>query len=273
MDIGAVEGLFHDITGTEAITGLGTVSAGIHKVLKFEGIATLTHNATSLILPGSVNITTAVGDIAWFISEGSGNWRCLNYQRFIDAPHSGFTTGDAKLTFKTTADPGWVLANDGSIGSASSGATNRANADTQALYTLLWTNVSDTYAPVATGRGASAAADFGANKAMTLPKSLGRVLGVYGSGSGLTARSLGETTGAETVVLSEANLAAHTHVQRYDSSLDASGANTVFIPSAVTTDENGVAHTSTATTTGSTGSGTAHANMQPTSFWNVMIRL
>src|SRR4051812_46315972 len=40
-DIGAVEGMFHDITGTTTITGLGTVDAGIWKVLKFEGVLTL----------------------------------------------------------------------------------------------------------------------------------------------------------------------------------------------------------------------------------------
>jgi hypothetical protein len=78
-DIGAVEGLMHDITGTTTITGLGTVRAGIIKVLKFEGALTLTHNATSLILPGGANITTADGDVAVFISEGSGTWRCVDY--------------------------------------------------------------------------------------------------------------------------------------------------------------------------------------------------
>jgi hypothetical protein len=80
-DIGAVEGLMHDITGTTTITGLGTVRAGILKALKFEGALTLTHNATSLILPGAANITTADGDVGIFISEGSGNWRCLGYMK------------------------------------------------------------------------------------------------------------------------------------------------------------------------------------------------
>jgi hypothetical protein len=80
-DIGAIEGLMHDITGSTAITSLGTVRAGILKVLKFEGALTFTHNATSLILPGAANITTADGDVAVVISEGSGNWRCLGYQR------------------------------------------------------------------------------------------------------------------------------------------------------------------------------------------------
>jgi hypothetical protein len=85
-DIGAVEGLMHDITGALAITGLGTVRAGILKILKFEGAATLTHNATSLILPGAADITTADGDVAFFMSEGSGNWRCLAYLPAATAP-------------------------------------------------------------------------------------------------------------------------------------------------------------------------------------------
>lgn len=78
-DLGAVEGLMHDITGTTTITSFGTVRAGVWKVIKFEGVLTLTHNATSLILPGAANITTADGDIAIVFSEGSGNWRCVSY--------------------------------------------------------------------------------------------------------------------------------------------------------------------------------------------------
>jgi len=80
-DIGAVQGYMHDITGTTTITGLGTVSEGITKVLQFDGALTLTHNASSLILPGGANITTAAGDTATFISLGSGNWTCLHYTK------------------------------------------------------------------------------------------------------------------------------------------------------------------------------------------------
>ena len=87
-DLGAVAGLFHDITGTTTITSFGTVSAGIWKIIKFEGALTLTHNATSLILPGGANITTADGDIAIMFSEGSGNWRCVNYVKASVAPPS-----------------------------------------------------------------------------------------------------------------------------------------------------------------------------------------
>lgn len=105
-DLGAVAGLMHDITGTTTITSFGTVSAGIWKVIKFEGALTLTHNATSLILPGGASITTADGDVAIVISEGSGNWRCLSYTRANGAPvnayvdSSAFVVGSADSTKK-----------------------------------------------------------------------------------------------------------------------------------------------------------------------------
>lgn len=96
---------------------------------------------------------------------------------------SAFTTGDVKFTLKTVADTSWVLMNDTSIGNASSGASGRANADTSALFTLLWTNIIDQWAPVSSGRGASAAADFAANKTIALPKTLGRAMAGYGVGT------------------------------------------------------------------------------------------
>jgi hypothetical protein len=88
-DLGAVAGLAHSITGTTTITSFGTVSPGIWKVLTFAGVLTLTHNATSLILPGAASITTAAGDVAIVLSEGSGNWRCLSYQRATGLPIVG----------------------------------------------------------------------------------------------------------------------------------------------------------------------------------------
>lgn len=112
-DLGAVAGFLHDITGTTTITGLGTVSSGIHKVIKFEGALTLTHNGTSLILPGAANITTADGDIGWFASEGSGNWRCISYSRASGKPIVQLTSGTEQATTSGTSIdfttiPSWV---------------------------------------------------------------------------------------------------------------------------------------------------------------------
>ncbi len=79
-NIAAATGNFIHITGTTTITAFDSIQAGAIRILKFDGVLTLTHNATTLILPGGVNITTAAGDIAMFVSEGGGNWRCLFYQ-------------------------------------------------------------------------------------------------------------------------------------------------------------------------------------------------
>ena len=77
---------FLTVTGTTTITALGTLAAGMYKWLVFDGALTLTHNGTSLILPTGANITTAAGDTAFMLSLGSGNWRCLSYNRINGAP-------------------------------------------------------------------------------------------------------------------------------------------------------------------------------------------
>jgi hypothetical protein len=78
---GATDGNLIHITGTTTITAFDTVAAGIQRELVFDGALTLTHNGTSLILPSGANITTAANDTAIFVSEGSGNWRCLSYTK------------------------------------------------------------------------------------------------------------------------------------------------------------------------------------------------
>lgn len=85
-DIGAATGTYAKVTGTTTITGFVTVQAGTRRIIEFAGILTLTHNATSLILPTSANITTAAGDVATFVSLGSGNWKCAVYQRASGMP-------------------------------------------------------------------------------------------------------------------------------------------------------------------------------------------
>ncbi len=81
VNLASATGVVVNITGTTTITSLGTVASGALRTLIFGGILTLTHNATSLILPGGVNITTAAGDVAHFRSKGSGNWVCVSYQK------------------------------------------------------------------------------------------------------------------------------------------------------------------------------------------------
>jgi len=77
-------------------------------------------------------------------------------------------TGDVKVRLENTTLTGWVRLNGRTIGSASSGASERANADTQALFIYAWNTYSDAICPVLGGRGASGLADFNANKQITL---------------------------------------------------------------------------------------------------------
>jgi hypothetical protein len=105
--IGSATGDFIDITGTTTITSLGTGSAGDQRVVRFTGALILTHNATSLILPGNANITTAVNDRATFRSLGGSNWICIHYNRSATIPFSGITltgnvTGSGSGSFATT---------------------------------------------------------------------------------------------------------------------------------------------------------------------------
>lgn len=85
-DIGAATGNYVKVTGTVAITGLGTIQAGTRRIVEFTGALVLTHNAASLILPGGQNITTAAGDAGVFVSEGAGVWRCVGYCPAIQLP-------------------------------------------------------------------------------------------------------------------------------------------------------------------------------------------
>lgn len=87
-----------------------------------------------------------------------------------------FQTGDIIIGWSTSARTGAVRLNGNTIGSAASGATERANADTADLFTFCWNNFSDFYCPVSGGRGASAAADFAANKTLTLLSGQGKAL-------------------------------------------------------------------------------------------------
>jgi hypothetical protein len=112
-------------------------------------------------------------------------------------------TGDVKAAYGTQVITGWVRVNGRTIGSATSGATERANADTQALFQYLWT--ADANLAVSGGRGASSIADWTANKAITLPDARGRVMAslddMGNSAAGrLTATYFGATGGCSSAL-------------------------------------------------------------------------
>ncbi len=73
------DGNYFDVTGTTAITSIGTVSVGSEVTLQFDGALTLTHHVTNLVLPGGVNIVTSAGDHATFREYDTGLWRLVSY--------------------------------------------------------------------------------------------------------------------------------------------------------------------------------------------------
>jgi len=89
-------------------------------------------------------------------------------------PTTILQTGQIVHMYGTGSISGFVRCNGRTIGSATSGATERANADTSALFVFLYN--ADPNLSVSGGRGASAAADFAANKTIALPDCRGRVL-------------------------------------------------------------------------------------------------
>lgn len=93
-DVGAAGSQRVRITGSTTITSLGTVPNVLRCVL-FAGALTLTHNAVSLILPGSDNILTEAGDTAVLASDASGNWTCHSYTRRRQAPRANLISNFA----------------------------------------------------------------------------------------------------------------------------------------------------------------------------------
>lgn len=93
LDLDSATGNYLHVTGTTTVTAI-TLASGAERTVVFDGALTLTHNATSLMLPGGANIATAAGDRAIFRGEGSGNVRCIAYTRADGTPLSS---------------PGWKL--------------------------------------------------------------------------------------------------------------------------------------------------------------------
>lgn len=85
-------------------------------------------------------------------------------------------TGDVLWRLRTGSMQGFVRMNGRTIGSATSGATEFASSSAQAGFEFLWNNLPDSIAPVSSGRGPSAPADFTANKTIVVPSMRGRVL-------------------------------------------------------------------------------------------------
>lgn len=200
----------------------------------------------------------------------------------------------------TTSPTGYILASGNTIGSAASGATERANADTATLYTLFWNSYSNTILPiqdssgVATTRGANAAADFAANKRLPTPDLRGRVAAGRDNMGGTSANrlgtfingGLGATGGFEGITLSTTEMPSHTHTQNAHShkmgfannatTISTYGFTSVTSTTGVQSATGAVRQSdseSVTATNQNTGGGAAHNNVQPTWVTNKIIKL
>lgn len=98
--------------------------------------------------------------------------------------------------FHATADLDEIPLNGDSIALTSGGTVNGAQYAN--VYAYLWDNLADGQAAVAGGRGASATADFNANKKITAPDY--RDYALIGVSSGGSITTVGAKAGASTVV-------------------------------------------------------------------------
>lgn len=224
--------------------------------------------------------------------------------------YSTVKTGVVQEYSGATAPRGYVLASGQTIGSAASGAT-RAKADTRALFNLYWTDYDDLTMPIfeddgsPSTRGASADADWSANKRMSTPDRRGRVAAgkddmggsaagrLTTAGSGIDGEELGAAGGSQQHTLTSPELPSHSHPSgtlaigtsgSHAHSIQTSGnvgANRLYFAGAPSpffgTSTDAASHAHPAPTmsgsAGATGSGNAHQNVQPTIVENFIIKL
>lgn len=139
------DGNYGHITGVTTITSLGTApQAGAHRVLVFDGILTLTHNATTLILPGAANITTAAGDWMEVYADTTANMK-VDYHKVSGASIvGGFTARPLVVktsgtTYTTPAGCTQIIVEvigGGGAGAASNGGGGGGGGYAKKLYTV-----------------------------------------------------------------------------------------------------------------------------------------
>jgi len=89
LSLPASGGHHFNVTGTTGVTAISSAQGGRSVKFKFASSLTITHNGTSMVLPGGVSIVTRAGDIAEFTNEAAAdasgsNWRLTDYLRNLD---------------------------------------------------------------------------------------------------------------------------------------------------------------------------------------------
>lgn len=197
-------------------------------------------------------------------------------------PDAVYKTGDIMFRYIAELRPGFVRLNGRSVGSATSGASERANSDTQPLYEYLWNG--DPNIVITGGRGASAPADFAANKPLVLPDWRGRgAVGLDTMGNTAAnvlpeANVVGWVGGLRNHVLTSAQMPSHAHgitdpghahalgydvpLRRPDTDRGNPGASSIFSIDEFHANASIIANF-TGITVNPTGGGEAHNNVQP----------
>lgn len=189
-DLSTLQATFVSVTGnTGPITSFGTMPAGTVKVLHFASTPTITHNATSMILPNARSITAAAGDTAVFVSEGSGNWRCIEYRKTTTPSRTKVTVFTASGTF--TPDSRMVDCIVEAWGGG--GAGGGAPATGAGQFSAGAGGHAGAYARVRL-----TAAQIGASQAVTIPAAATGVAGAAGNAGGaVTLGSLLSAAGGD----------------------------------------------------------------------------
>jgi hypothetical protein len=83
-DLGTIPSHLVAITGNVTITGFGSSAVTTFPVYRivFTGVLVLTYNASTMLLPGAANITTASSDTCVARYLGGGAWQVTDYTRF-----------------------------------------------------------------------------------------------------------------------------------------------------------------------------------------------
>lgn len=177
--------------------------------------------------------------------RGDGAW--ADFAAAVQAALTGGDAepGDLKASARSTPSTGWALCDGSAVGR------------TDPTYADLFAAIGETYG---VGDGSTT---------FNLPDFRGRTIIGAGTGSGLTARSRGDTGGAETHTLTKAQIPTHVHTSPHGlvvhNDLTAGGGREAI---------------NNASSTKTTGNGSAdglgggsHNNMQPYGVANVFIKL
>jgi hypothetical protein len=183
----------------------------------------------------------ADGSIKLRLTDANGNQQLVADNILVVGPSGGgggggtvdpttvLSTGDIKVSYGIGTLSGFVRANGRTIGSATSGATERANLDCQALFEYLWG--ADANLTVSGGRGISAAADWSANKTITLPDWRGRAIaGLDDMGNAAAGRLTATYFGtAATVLGASGGSQSHTLAASEIPTITSGGVNNITV--------------------------------------------